>query len=194
MILSSTSLYTVAYDHLANTVLKNIESCSTPDCSQNALLASFEQIESSLVQAILPAYQLGFGEVASVGSCVTLAVIQREKNDLFVANLGDCRVVLAQQSSPALFSFAQPSSSSSSLKAVMLTRDHNAREPAEQLALRKLHPQEDNIVVCKSSTACYVKGRLQLTRALGDAYLKYSAFNNPLLPHRSRYLHLLFPY
>ena len=41
-------------------------------------------------------------------------------------------------------------------------------------------------MVCKNPHACYVKGRLQLTRALGDAYLKYPEFNAPAGSHRSR--------
>jgi pyruvate dehydrogenase phosphatase len=66
-----------------------------------------------------------------------------------------------------------------------ITRDHNAREPAELLLLQQNHPNEPNIVVCKNPHACYVKGRLQLTRSLGDAYLKHAEFNGSPDKHRS---------
>ena len=47
----------------------------------------------------------------------------------------------------------------------------NAGEPFEQARLVKKFPGENDIVMCKN--ACYVKGRLQPTRSLGDFYLKY---------------------
>jgi len=45
--------------------------------------------------------------------------------------------------------------------------------------LKKEHPGEDDVVVCRSPTACYVKGRLMCTRAFGDLHLKEERFNNP---------------
>lgn len=44
-----------------------------------------------------------------------------------------------------------------------------------------MFPNENDIVVCKrdNETSCYVKGRLQPTRSLGDLRLKHSEFNNP---------------
>lgn len=67
------------------------------------------------------------------------------------------------------------------VQAVGLSLDHNAREPRERQRLGREHPGEADIVVCKpgNPSACYVKGRLQPTRALGDAYLKVSEFNGP---------------
>ena len=71
--------------------------------------------------------------------------------------------------------------------ATRLTSDHNARIPLEYLKLLKEHPGETDIVKCKNPHACYVKGRLQLTRSLGDIYLKYADFNGKENSHRSRY-------
>jgi hypothetical protein len=45
------------------------------------------------------------------------------------------------------------------VETVELSRDHNARMPEEQAALRAAHPNESNIVTCKTPEACYVKGR-----------------------------------
>lgn len=60
----------------------------------------------------------------------------------------------------------------------------------------------EQLVRCKHATSCYVKGRLQPTRSLGDFYLKYKSFNgkkpskdNPYSvsdPNRSR--HIKEPY
>ena len=66
--------------------------------------------------------------------------------------------------------------------------------PLEQIYLKLLHPNEENIIVCKNPHACYVKGRLQLTRALGDLYLKYSSFNAPFGSPRVRGRHIPEPY
>ncbi|CAM9152371.1 unnamed protein product [Phaeothamnion confervicola] len=80
------------------------------------------------------------------------------------------------------------------LEAVALSFDHNAKEEREKARLRALHPTEADIVMCKKPTSCYVKGRLQPTRALGDAYLKYSEFNGQPGTHRSRGRYLPPPY
>ena len=83
-----------------------------------------------------------------------------------IANAGDCRAVLGTKSDKGDKYFT-----------TRITMDHNCREPLEAYKLRKAHPNESNIIVCKNSHACYVKGRLQLTRALGDVYLKSPEFN-----------------
>jgi hypothetical protein len=59
----------------------------------------------------------------------------------------------------------------------------------EQLYLQQQHPTENisQLVYCKGPQACYVKGRLQLTRSLGDAYLKHSDFNGVPKGHKSGY-------
>jgi pyruvate dehydrogenase phosphatase len=91
-----------------------------------------------------------------VGSCALTAVIL--KDSLHIANAGDCEGVLL-----------------SNKEAAMTNLRLNAGEPFEQARLIKKFPGEQDIVVCKS--ACYVKGRLQPTRSLGDFYLKYSEYN-----------------
>ena len=95
-----------------------------------------------------------------------------KENHLIVSNLGDCRAVLGHEDG-------------NQIKSLAITHDHNCRLPLEKFLLQQAHPNEKDIVICKSPHACYVKGRLQLTRALGDVYLKYPEFNQPVLPHRS---------
>mmetsp|Transcript_45407 Transcript_45407/g.84329 ORF Transcript_45407/g.84329 Transcript_45407/m.84329 type:complete len:114 (-) Transcript_45407:1041-1382(-) len=86
------------------------------------------------------------------------------------------------------------SSSSSSLpssswryEAEDLSRDHNAREAQEQSRIFAQHPDESQqeLVQCMRQKICYVKGRLQPTRAFGDLYLKRAEFNGP--PHAKRH-------
>ena len=103
--------------------------------------------------------------MARVGACALL--VHLNSNMITIANAGDCRVVLGT------------SAGGESIKSVPLSLDHNAREDREQKRLAAEHPGEEDIVKCKSKTACYVKGRLQPTRSMGDFYLKYSEFNGP---------------
>jgi pyruvate dehydrogenase phosphatase len=58
---------------------------------------------------------------------------------------------------------------------LVLNNEHNARVAVEAERLGREHPNEANVVKCKPDNehACYVKGRLQPTRSLGDAELKY---------------------
>lgn len=136
-------------------------------------ISSFKDIENSYIDSIRDAYRLGYGNVANVGSCVCLAI--RKDNRLTIANCGDCRAVLG--------SISQPENKQIQPKyiATKLSRDHNARIPLEVINLQTQHPTEskNDLVRCHidNPSACYVKGRLQLTRSIGDLYLKYNEFN-----------------
>lgn len=62
-----------------------------------------------------------------------------------------------------------------------LNRELNANNPEEQQRLKALFPNEEDVVICKkdNNQSCYIKGRLQPTRSIGDFRLKYAEFNNP---------------
>jgi len=147
---------------------------------------SFAKVEREYIDYIRNAFLLGFGDVSKVGACALMTMVY--KDQIFVANAGDCRIVLCQQPNP----------NSSTLNAIPLSFDHNAREPFEQSRLSSLFPNEPDIIVCKRPGSCYVKGRLQPTRSLGDAYLKYPEFNGPpsylFAKDRARGRHIPSPY
>jgi protein phosphatase 1L len=64
------------------------------------------------------------------GSCALLAV---ERNGwLHVAHAGDCRAVVTYGKGEQI---------------LLATKDHNAKEAAEQIQLRTAHPGEDDVVV-----------------------------------------------
>lgn len=129
----------------------------------NHIVQAYQRMEDMIVEAMKEAFHMGFSDVAKVGTCSLLAL--KKDSKLIVINNGDCRAVLGSLVNNTIET------------ATVINRDHNCRVPYEQVELNRLHPNEDNIVLCKSSRACYVKGRLQLTRSLGDAYLKYPDFN-----------------
>jgi pyruvate dehydrogenase phosphatase len=160
------------------------ETCAE-DCEAKTMTTSlfetFDKIESAALKVANHAFKFGYGNVVRVGSCALIACFN--KNTILVANLGDCRAVLASKN--PLIDCDTYVGPKSQYVVTRLTGEHNARVPLEVLKLKTLHPDEDNIVICKNPHACYVKGRLQLTRAFGDFYLKYSHLNAPPNAHSS---------
>lgn len=163
----------------------------------SGIIDTFHQFDNYYIENVARnAYAAGYGGVASVGSCVCIAMLNREMKSLIVSNLGDCRAIVGTVSDDGIEVSGKGSSmgeatdakSKSGWNAIQITSDHNARMPKEQDALRIAHPEEtlEQLVRCVSSHACYVKGRLQLTRALGDLYLKNAEFNAKSGQHRSR--------
>jgi pyruvate dehydrogenase phosphatase len=165
-----------------------------------ALVRAFERTDRGVIHKVHHAFEIGLGHVAKVGACALAVLIKG--HHLYVANAGDCRAVIGKRSPPpkekaaggkrgkkavpGLDPGASPVSGTGrggDYYAVALSEDHNAKLPKEASALAQAHPGEPDIVKCKHANACYVKGRLQPTRALGDAYLKYSEFNGR--PNRS---------
>lgn len=106
----------------------------------------------------------GSERLSSVGACVLIAIVH--KGTLFVANAGDSRAVISQKGFGGV------------VKAQRVTVDLNAMNVDEQDRLRRDHQGEPDIVRCRGPYSCYVKGCLQPTYSLGDAYLKYPYFNN----------------
>jgi len=176
-----------------NLVDDNMEVTDTKkDSLSQILIQTFTDVEKKYLASVLHSFKLGYGEVAKVGCCAL--VVMKKDNHLIAANCGDCRAILATQSKPGVGIPALVSTPS--FVATRLTNDHNAREPVEQEKLFREHPNEADVVRCHPNNpqACYVKGRLQLTRALGDAYLKYKEFNGTPGLHKSRYLLLILVY
>ncbi|KAK8936423.1 putative protein phosphatase 2C 28 [Platanthera zijinensis] len=106
--------------------------------------------------------------LATVGSCCLTGFICGGM--LYVANLGDSRAVLGR------FSMHERD-----VMAVQLTPEHNACHESVRQDLRLLHPDDPKIVVLKNR-AWRVKGIIQVSRSIGDAYLKKAEFNRePLI-------------
>ncbi|KAG2730066.1 hypothetical protein I3760_01G276100 [Carya illinoinensis] len=67
------------------------------------------------------------------------------------------------------------------IKAVQLSYEHNASVESVREELRLLHPDDPQIVVLRHKV-WRVKGLIQVSRSIGDAYLKKAEFNRePLL-------------
>ncbi|KAI4300687.1 hypothetical protein L6164_034035 [Bauhinia variegata] len=106
--------------------------------------------------------------IAAVGSCCLAGVIW--KGTLYVANLGDSRAVIGSLGG------------SNKIVAEQLTREHNASKEEVRRELRSSHPEDSQIVVMKHGT-WRIKGIIQVSRSIGDAYLKRPEFSlDPSFP------------
>lgn len=106
--------------------------------------------------------------IAAIGSCCLAGVVWR--GTLYVANVGDSRAVIGHIGR------------SNTIVADQLTSDHNASMEEVRQELRSLHPDDPHIVVLKHGV-WRIKGLIQVSRSIGDAYLKRPEFViDPSLP------------
>ncbi|KAK6916742.1 PPM-type phosphatase-like domain [Dillenia turbinata] len=102
-------------------------------------------------------------QIAAVGSCCLVGVICN--GNLYIANLGDSRAVLGKLVK-----------ATGEVLAVQLTVEHNACMESVRQELQSLHPDDKQIVVLKHNV-WRVKGLIQVSRSIGDVYLKKAEFN-----------------
>ncbi|KAG6571011.1 putative protein phosphatase 2C 60, partial [Cucurbita argyrosperma subsp. sororia] len=101
--------------------------------------------------------------IAAVGSCCLVGVICG--GTLYIANLGDSRAVLGRVVK-----------ATGEVLSVQLSAEHNASIESVRQELRALHPDDPHIVVLKHNV-WRVKGLIQVSRSIGDVYLKRAEFN-----------------
>ncbi|XP_075654520.1 putative protein phosphatase 2C 42 [Castanea sativa] len=101
--------------------------------------------------------------MATVGSCCLVGVIFQRT--LFVANLGDSRVVLGKKVG-----------NTGGIAAIQLSTEHNANFEDVRQELKELHPNDPQIVVLKHGV-WRVKGIIQVSRSIGDVYMKHAQYN-----------------
>ncbi|KAI3980571.1 hypothetical protein MKX01_025136 [Papaver californicum] len=102
-------------------------------------------------------------QIAAVGSCCLSGVICG--GTLYIANIGDSRAVLGRVVK-----------ATGEVLAVQLSAEHNASIESVRQELRAAHPDDPHIVVLKHNV-WRVKGLIQISRSIGDVYLKRAEFN-----------------
>ncbi|CAK9170094.1 unnamed protein product [Ilex paraguariensis] len=107
-------------------------------------------------------------DLVSIGSCVLVVLLHGK--DLYVLNLGDSRTVLAT------YGEGNEMNENNGLLAIQLTDSHTVDNEVERTLLLCDHPDDPTTVV-----AGKVKGKLQVTRALGVGYLKKKNMNDALM-------------
>ncbi|XP_042509376.1 probable protein phosphatase 2C 63 [Macadamia integrifolia] len=104
-------------------------------------------------------------QIASVGSCCLVGAISNDV--LYVANLGDSRAVLGRRASEGR---------KIPVVAERLSTDHNVAVEEVRKEVEALHPDDSHIVV-NSRGVWRIKGIIQVSRSIGDIYLKKPEFN-----------------
>eukprot|EP01016_Furgasonia_blochmanni_P005892 TRINITY_DN12326_c0_g1_i1.p1 TRINITY_DN12326_c0_g1~~TRINITY_DN12326_c0_g1_i1.p1 ORF type:complete len:496 (+),score=92.38 TRINITY_DN12326_c0_g1_i1:77-1564(+) len=132
-----------------------------------SLNEAFDKVEDKYLEIVRKSYKSGDIGASRVGSCALVGVVHGNK--VYVANIGDSKGILLRE---------QPTKDFQCLK---LNKRFSAVSKKEQARLKASFPEDPEILVCKpySPKACYVKNRLQPTRAFGDFYLKLAEFNDP---------------
>ncbi|XP_057964960.1 probable protein phosphatase 2C 63 [Malania oleifera] len=132
--------------------------------SADVIKKAFDATEEEflhLVKRSLPAHP----QIASVGSCCLVGAISN--GVLYVANLGDSRAVLGRRN---------PREERSAVAAERLSTDHNVAVEEVRREVEALHPDDSHIVVYTRGV-WRIKGIIQVSRSIGDVYLKKPEFN-----------------
>ncbi|XP_076938654.1 putative protein phosphatase 2C 38 [Bidens hawaiensis] len=137
------------------------------EMSANVIKKAFLATEDEFLSVVREQWRM-CPQIASVGTCCLVGVICNGL--IYVANAGDSRVVLGRADRGVR-----------GVAAIQLSTEHNASYASVRDELHSLHPDDPKIVVLRHNV-WRVKGIIQVSRSIGDAYLKKAEFNRePLL-------------
>ncbi|GKV26445.1 hypothetical protein SLEP1_g35741 [Rubroshorea leprosula] len=131
--------------------------------SVEVIKKAFHETEQEFLNLVKQAFPVR-PEIASVGSCCLVGAISNDV--LYVANLGDSRAVLGRIVS---------GDKNYKVVAERLTTDHNVAVNEVRKEVQQLHPDDSQIVVYARG-AWRIKGMIQVSRSIGDVYLKKPEF------------------
>ncbi|KMT17568.1 hypothetical protein BVRB_2g036680 isoform A [Beta vulgaris subsp. vulgaris] len=154
---------------VCNNLFKNIKKFTSQNqgMSADVIMKAFLATEEEFLSLVKDLWQEK-PQIASVGTCCLVGVIC--SGYLYTANAGDSRVVLGKLDKL-----------DKTVKAIQLSSEHNASFESVREELQLRHPDDPQIVVLKHKV-WRVKGIIQVSRSIGDAYLKKAEFNaSPLL-------------
>lgn len=132
--------------------------------SSDVIKKAFDATEEEFVRLVKRSLPVK-PSIASVGSCCLVGAIANDI--LYVANCGDSRAVLGRKVSDGRRNKVVPE---------RLTTDHNVGDEEVRKEVEALHPDDAHIVVyCRG--VWRIKGIIQVSRSIGDVYLKKPEFN-----------------
>ncbi|KAL4318961.1 hypothetical protein GQ457_18G018480 [Hibiscus cannabinus] len=136
--------------------------------SVDAIRKAYQATEEGFLSLVTKQWPMK-PQIATVGSCCLTGIISG--GTLYVANLGDSRAVLGRTVK-----------ATGEVLAIQLSAEHNACIESVRQELQSLHPDDPQIVLLKHNV-WRVKGIIQISRSIGDVYLKKAEFNRePLYP------------
>ncbi|KAJ4804973.1 Phosphatase 2C family protein [Rhynchospora pubera] len=112
-------------------------------------------------------------KLASAGSCCLSAVVHN--NVLYVANAGDSRAVLAKWGV-----------GDEDAEEEQLSIDYTTQSVHRRRELQDVHFDDPDLIKVNNYGIYRVRGCVQVTRAIGDVYLKFNEFNQPPLKAQYR--------
>lgn len=158
-----------ACDHFVPSLL---ETASGPrGVTADAIRDAFAATEAAFIAQVSSQWDTN-PDLATVGSCCLVGVVH--ERTLFVASLGDSRAVLGKKVGR-----------SGQIVAEQLSTEHNANDEAVRQELMAQHPDDPQIVALKHGV-WRVKGIIQVSRSLGDAYLKDAKYNTERIKPKFR--------
>ncbi|XP_039116974.1 probable protein phosphatase 2C 78 [Dioscorea cayenensis subsp. rotundata] len=125
--------------------------------SADVIKKAFHATEEEFLHLVKRSW-LSRPQIASAGSCCLVGAIA--DGVLYVANLGDSRAVLGSRGPDGR-----------SVVAERLSNDHNVALEEVRRELKQLHPDDSHIVV-HNRGVWRIKGIIQVSRSIGDIYLK----------------------
>ncbi|XP_073311200.1 probable protein phosphatase 2C 63 [Primulina huaijiensis] len=131
--------------------------------SPDAIKKAFNETEEDFTRLVKRSMSMR-PQITLVGSCCLVGVISN--GELYVANLGDSRAVLGRRGSIQ---------GKNSVVAERLTIDHNVSYETVRKEVEELHP-DDSPVVINCRGVWRIKGIIQVSRSIGDVYLKKPDF------------------
>lgn len=140
--------------------------------SADVIRKAFEATEEGWLVSVVAKQWSIKPQIAAVGTCCLIGVICDGK--LYIANLGDSRAVLARRVKATGEVFA-----------IQLSAEHNACIESVRQELHSMHPDDSQIVVLKHNV-WRVKGLIQISRSIGDVYLKKAEYNREPLFQKFR--------
>ncbi|XP_061354435.1 probable protein phosphatase 2C 63 [Gastrolobium bilobum] len=155
--------------------------------SEEVIKKAFSATEEEFMHLVKRSFAI-FPQIASVGSCCLVGAIC--DNVLYVANLGDSRAVLGKKRKRISISISDSDSDAEteSVVAERLSVDHNVGVEQVRKEVQALHPDDSHIVV-HTRGVWRIKGIIQVSRSIGDVYLKrpdfyrdpiFQQFGNPI--------------
>ncbi|XP_020204615.1 probable protein phosphatase 2C 38 [Cajanus cajan] len=158
-------------------------------CNLKRLAAEHQGMSESVLKKAYSATEEGFlslvkkqwlskPQIASTGTCCLVGVICNGM--IYIANSGDSRVVLGRLER-----------ATRETEALQLSTEHNVNQETVRDEIRSKHPFDSQIVVMRQNV-WRVKGLIQVSRSIGDAYLKKAEFNRDPLPSKFRLAETFF--
>lgn len=164
---------TEAAQYICNHIFYHIKRFTSEEQSMSldVLKKAIQATEDGFLSLVSKQWPLN-PQIASVGSCCLIGVVCDGK--IYVANLGDARAVLGRLVR-----------ATGEILAMQLSIEHNASIESVRKEMQYLHPDDSQIVVLKHDV-WRIKGIIQVSRSIGDAYLKKAEFNKEPLQSKFR--------